>query len=197
MKFRIKAPVAAFLFAALAAALLLILPPPGGVTPVMMRAAAVIVLAIALWSTVVVPSYFGSLIFLFAAAVLVVAPAQVVFSGFHAGAMWLVFGGLVIGLAVQRVGLDVRLVRALLTRVPSAYLPITYGIVIVSAALGFVIPSAAGRVAMLIPIMVALAERMGFEAGSRGRNGLVLAATMGTMTPSFGILPANVPNMVI
>ena len=41
----------------------------------------------------------------------------------------------------------------------------------------------------------ALAQRLGFGGESKGRAGLVLAATMGTMTPGFSILPANVPNM--
>ena len=62
----------------------------------MMRAAAVVVIALGLWSTAVVPAYYGSLVFLFLAMVLAVGPAGIVFSGFHAGATWLVFGGLVI-----------------------------------------------------------------------------------------------------
>ena len=43
----------------------------------------------------------------------------------------------------------------------------------------------------------ALAARLGFAEGSRGRAGLVLAAAMGTMVPAFAILPANVPNMAL
>jgi len=49
----------------------------------------------------------------------------------------------------------------------------------------------------LVPIMLSLSERLGFDPGSKGRNGLVLAAAMGTMTPAFGILPSNVPNMAL
>ncbi len=171
------------------------MPPPVGATPVIMRAAAIIVLAIGLWSTAVIPPYLGALVFLFAAMVLGVAPASAVFSGFHAGAMWLVFGGLVIGLAVQRTGLDMRLVRTILARAPGHYLSILYGIAIIAVALAFVIPSASGRVAMMVPIMVALAHRLGFDPGSRGYTGLVLGGAMGTMNPAFAILPANVPNM--
>jgi hypothetical protein len=42
-----------------------------------------------------------------------IAPADVVFSGFHSTAFWLVFGGLVIGLGVKRTGLAERLARAI------------------------------------------------------------------------------------
>jgi anion transporter len=176
---------------------LFVLPPPMGVEPEVMKAAAVIVLALGLWATAIVPSYFGSLIFLFMAVILAVAPAKVVFSGFHAGATWLVFGGLVIGLGVKRSGLDVRLVRSLLTHFPKTYFAMIYGIFWVSTVLAFIVPSASGRVALLVPIMLALADELGFDKNSKGRTGLVLAASMGTMIPAFNILPANVPNMAL
>jgi len=174
---------------------LLLMPGIAGLEPLQARTAAVVVLAIGFWSTAVVPAFLGSLVFLFAAMVLAVAPASVVFSGFHSGAIWLVFGGLVLGLSVQRVGLDVRLVRNLLQHLPRGYLALIYGIFAVGLALAFVIPSASGRVAILVPIVLALAGRLGFDEGSRGRSGLVLAATLGTTVPSFSVLPANVPNM--
>jgi len=184
-----------FFLAAVIATLLLILPPPEGVAPATMRAGAVMVLGIGLWATNIVPSHYGALLFLFVAMVLAVAPAKVVFSGFASGAVWLVFGGIVIGLAVKRTGLDMRLAAPFLNRLPHNLLTITYGIFWISASLGFVIPSAAGRVALLVPILLALARRLGFDGGSKGETGLVLAGTMGTMIPAFAILPANVPNM--
>ena len=183
----IKPSGALFLVAALIAALLLILPAPEGIGAGTMRAGAVMTLAVGLWATNVVPSHYGALIFLFASMVLAVAPANIVFSGFASGAVWLVFGGIVIGLSVKRTGLDMRL--------PNNLLAITYGIFWISASLGFIIPSASGRVALLIPILLALAGRLGFSEGSKGENGLILAGTMGTMIPAFAILPANVPNM--
>ncbi len=187
----------AFLFIAslLIALALLLAPPFVGLNAHMLRAAAVCILAVGLWSTNVTPSYYGSLIFVFAAMVLAVAPAPTTFSGFYAGATWLVFGGLVIGLGVQRTGLDVRLVRGMLGLFPKSYLALSYGVFLVGSALTLVVPSASGRVALIVPIVAALAQRLGFGGESKGRAGLVLAATMGTMTPGFSILPANVPNM--
>ena len=107
-------------FIALAFSVFLLLAPmPLGMAPKVLPAAAVVLLAVALWSTAVVPSALGSIIFLFA-AVVSVAPASIVFSGFYAGATWLVFGGLVVGLGVRRSGLDVRLINTLLKRLPSS-----------------------------------------------------------------------------
>ena len=185
-------------FVALAFSVFLLLAPmPLGMAPKVLPAAAVVLLAVALWSTAVVSSALGSIIFLFAAVVLSVAPASIVFSGFYAGATWLVFGGLVVGLGVRRSGLDVRLINTLLKRLPSSYLGIVYGIFFVAFMLAWVVPSASARVALLVPIVLSLNKRLGFEVGSKGHNGLVLASAMGTMTPAFGILPSNVPNMAL
>lgn len=186
-----------FAAAALAAALLLVLPAPAGMAPGQMRTAALLIFAIGLWSTSVVPAFLGSLIFLFAAMVTGVAPAKVVFSGFYADAMWLVFGGLVIGLGVKRSGLDLRLVRNVLAHFPRTYLPLLYGVFLMGTGLSFLVPSASGRVTLLVPITMALAKRIGFRPGAKGQAGVVLAGAMGTLMPAFGVLPANVPNMAL
>ena len=176
-------------------------PAPAGIDPQVIKSAAVIFLAIGLWSTAVLPSSFGSLIFLFVTVVLSIAPAKVVFSGFHSSATWLVFGGLIIGLGVKKTGLDMRLVRSFIANFPKRYFGMIYGVFWVGMALAFIVPSASGRVAVLVPIMVALAKELGFSEDSpssgKGRTGLILAASMGTMVPAFTILPANVPNMAL
>jgi di/tricarboxylate transporter len=54
-----------------------------------------------------------------------------------------------------------------------------------------------GRVVLLTPIALSLADHFGFKKGSKGRTGVLLAIILGTYIPAFGILPANVPNMVL
>ena len=194
----LKSPSKLIFGAAFLASLSLVLTPtPQGLDADVMTSAAVVVLAIALWSTAVIPSVMGSLVFLLVAVVLAVAPPEVVFSGFHAGAIWLVFGGVVIGLGVKRSGLDTRLVNRFLARIPATYLGVVYSIFFAAFMLAWIVPSASARVALLVPIMIALSEGLGFKKGSKGQTGLVLASAMGTMTPAFGILPANVPNMAL
>lgn len=61
----------------------------------------------------------------------------------------------------------------------------------------FIMPSAMGRVMLLVPITLALADHFGFAKGSNGRTGLVLAAVLGTYMPAFSILPANAPNIIL
>jgi hypothetical protein len=54
-----------------------------------------------------------------------------------------------------------------------------------------------GRIAVLMPIVLAVADRAGLAPGSPGRIGLALAVGFGTFMLSVSILPANVPNLVL
>lgn len=69
--------------------------------------------------------------------------------------------------------------------------------VAISYALAFVMPSNMGRITLLMPIVMALADRAGLAEGTRGRIGLALAVGFGTFQLSASILPANVPNLVM
>src|SRR3546814_6583218 len=70
-------------------------------------------------------------LFFLGAMVLHVGEAPVVFSGFASPAFWLVFGGLVIGAAVDRTGLGQRIARALVGRFRGGYLSTVTGVVTV------------------------------------------------------------------
>lgn len=181
---------------------LLVFPGLIGGSPELGRAAGAVIAAVGLWATGAVPPYFASLIFMGVAVALSIAPPAVVFSGFHSSAVWLVFGGIVLGLAVRTIGLGDRLVQTILQRFPVSYRGLLYALSLTGLALSFVIPSAAGRVLILMPIVLAVADRLGFVPDSsgkvsNGRTGLVMAAGLGTMIPAFGILPANVPNVAL
>jgi len=83
---------------AIAAALLvLVFPPlPSGET----RALALIIAALGLWATGAVPEHITAVGFFTMAMLFAVAPPAVVFGGFDSAALWLIFGGLVMGVAV-------------------------------------------------------------------------------------------------
>ena len=50
---------------------------------------------------------------------------------------------------------------------------------------------------LLVPIASALCERVGFERGSTGYYGIVLAAIMATYQCGTTVLTANAPNLVL
>jgi anion transporter len=180
---------------ALAAGLVILVvrPLPGGES----AALALAVACIGLWATGAVPEPVTAVIFFTAAMLLKVAPPQVVFGGFESAALWLVFGGLVMGVAVRTTGLGERIATRLSVAFGSTYWGVIAGTTLIGVALGFLLPSSMGRAILLMPIALGLASRAGFTPGSNGHIGVVLAAAFGCHVPTFSILPANLPNLVL
>jgi len=152
---------------------------------------------VALWATARLPEYLVALLFFAVAMVLHVAPADLVFSGFLSSAFWLVLSGFVLGVAIRKVGLADRAARLLASHLSGSWPRLVGGVVLLTYALAFVMPSNMGRIALLMPVVMALADQAGLAGGSRGRIGLALAVGFGTFQLSTSILPANVPNLVM
>lgn len=159
------------------------------------QAAGIVLFSVTLWATGAIPIHITALIMFLATVVLDIAPTNVVFSGFHAGATWLIFGGLIITLAMQRSGLATRAVQALVMHLPAHYFAMALGIAASGVVLAFLMPSASARAVLMAPLAMALADRLGFAENTQARFGLVLAATMGSTIPAFGILPSTVVSM--
>jgi di/tricarboxylate transporter len=160
-------------------------------------AMALTVLVIGFWASGVVAEYLTALMFFTVAMLFELAPAEVTFSGFGAGATWLIFSGLVIGVGVNSSGLGERIARHLSSLFDRSYPRIVFGIILVALVLGFVMPSSMGRVVLMMPIAIALARELGYEPTSRGFTGICLAAGFGCIFMPYGILPANIPNVVL
>lgn len=160
-------------------------------------AAGLTVLTIGMWATSALPEHLVAVIFFVLAIVLSVAPQEVVLSGFLSSALWLVFGGLVLGVAVQRTGLGGWLASGVVDRIGVSYASVIAAVVIGNVLLGFLVPSAMARAVILMPIVVALAEQLGFTPGHRGRTGMVVASAVCVYIVPATILPANLPNAVL
>lgn len=181
-----------------AAGLLLYSTTPGAAeAPGAWRAAAVSLGALALWATGVIPEMVTAVAFFLLCVLLGVAPPGTIFSGFASTAFWLAFGGLLIGMSVKRTGLGARLAHVLVGRIGGSYLALCLGIALVGMMLAFLMPSSMGRVVLLTPVVLSLADSLGFKAGSRGRAGLVLLTGYIGFNPPIAVLPAVVPNMVM
>ena len=154
-------------------------------------------IAILLWATSALPEYLTALLFFAALMVFRSAPADVVFSGFQSEAFWLVLGGFVLGSAIRKVGLADRIAHLLAGSLSGSWFRMVSGIVVLTYALAFVMPSNMSRIALLMPIVLAFADRVGLREGSPGRYALSLAVGFGTYELSASILPSNVPNLIM
>jgi anion transporter len=161
------------------------------------KAAVLALLTLVFWATALIPEHLTALLFFLLAMVFSLAGPEVIFAGFGSAAIWLIFGGLVIGIAISSTGLGARIARYAAVWLHGSYLKIISGLVAAGLLFSFLMPSAMGRVVLLTPIALSLADHFGFKEGSKGRTGVLLAIILGTYIPAFGILPANVPNMVL
>lgn len=180
-----------------AVAIVIALTVPFGLTPVQAQTLGIVLVTLSLWGTSVLPGYLASLIFFTFILVLGIARPEVAFSGFASAAMWLIVAGFVIGAAIRLSGLGARIAAWIGPHLSSSYALLLYGLMAISMLLGFLMPSSMGRAVVMMPIGLALAERLGFDKGSNGRIGVALVVAFGTHMPSFAILPSNIPNIVL
>ncbi len=175
----------------------MLLNPPALLSSNELQVAAVSVVTICLWATGIIPEFITSLSFFAVCMLLSLAPASVIFSGFESSAVWLIFGGLVLGIAINVTGLGRRTARIVARNLHGSYAGIIFGLVAGGVLFSFLMPSAMGRAVLLTPIAASMAEHFGFGKNSKGRTGVILAVILGSFIPAFSILPANVPNMVL
>lgn len=176
---------------------LLLWPAPAGTPVVAMRGAAVVLLTIGLFATGVVAEHVAALGFFLLAVLLGVAKPATVFAGFASGSLWLVVGGMALGIAVKETGLGERVARALFARFSGSYPRLVAAVIGVTFLLSVFIPSGMARLVLLFPVVMSLADQVGLARGRRGRTGLALALGMTIFNPPVAILPSVVPNLIL
>ena len=186
-----------FVLVALLASIWIALGPLSTVNPLIAHSAAVVLVTLVLWSTGTLPPFLTSLIFFALVLIFGLAKPDLIFSGFGSAAVWLIISGFVIGSAISVSGLGQRLAAFLAPVLAGSYPRMVIGLSMAASLLGFVMPSSVGRAVVMIPIGMALADRVGFRAGSNGRIGIAAALALACNLPSFAILPANIPNMIL
>lgn len=157
----------------------------------------IVIVTLTLWGTALVQNYLAAMIFFAVTLILHLASPELVFSGFSSAAVWLIISGFVIGSAINISGLGDRMAAAVAPALTGSYARLIGGLVLLSMLLGFLMPSSIGRAVALMPVGMALADRVGFAPGSNGRIGIAIALSIGCNMPSFAILPSNIPNMVL
>jgi di/tricarboxylate transporter len=178
--------------------LLLLFPPTlGALPPPLVQAGILVVFTIAAWAFGLFAEPVASLTFFLLAMVFQLAKPAVVFSGFQSTAWWLVLGGSITGIAVDVTGLGRRLAGLLFGRATGSYGRIVAAVAATAVGLAFVMPSTAARILLLMPIVLALADRLGLTPGRVGRTGLVMTVVAASNMPPTAILPANIPNAVL
>lgn len=197
-----KQPIAPWRIAilALAAALLVAsvtVVPPAAIPPRAFTALLLTLAVVAMWATVAIPQPYASMLFLAAVLATGISSPRTVVSGFLSSTLFLVFGGLLIGLAAERSGFGAWVARKFLAPFRTSYSQLVLGILVGTSILSFLVPANMGRLAITVPIVLALARDAKYEIGSAGHAALVIAAVVGNFTVAISILPANLLNVMI
>lgn len=182
---------------AVVVAILLALFPLSAYPTTFSYSSAAVLITLICWSTGILPPFLTGLLFFALATTFKLIDPTLLFSGFGSTAVWLIISGFVIGSAISATGLGKKLASVIAPHLTASYAKLVAGLVITAALLGFVMPSSVGRAVVLIPIGMALAEQVGFAKGSNGRIGIATALALSCNMPSFAILPANIPNMIL
>lgn len=170
-----------------------------GAPPQMADSLGLVALAIGFWALAVLPEALTGLVFLLGAVTIAGLAPPVVFSGFTTTAFWLIFAGVILSASATKTGLSHWLASRFLN---ARFAMSSYGariglIVLFAATLALILPSTLARVAVLLPLVIALCDMVGYQPGSKGRIGLVLAVPVGTYIVPTTFLPANLPNIVL
>jgi di/tricarboxylate transporter len=161
------------------------------------RGGILVVLTIVAWAFGFFAESVTTLLFFMLAAVFEIAKPSVIFSGFETPAWWLVVGGAITSIGVERTALSQRFAAFLLRLMTASYRSSLTAVAFASLGLAFVIPSATARVMLLMPIVLALADRLGLAPGRPGRAGLVMTAAVVSTLHSATVLPANLSGPVL
>ncbi|MEI9805496.1 MAG: SLC13 family permease [Pseudolabrys sp.] len=135
-----------------------------GHAPAIWQAAAITAAIILLWSTGALPEDQTALIFFASASILGLVGSDVIFSGFVTAAVWLVFAGLVIGVAVRRTGIDQLIATPIIALAGSSYWRAVATVIAISLVLSFTVPSSMTRMMLVIPVIIAFIERLGLAS---------------------------------
>lgn len=187
---------------AIAAAILLpmvvgLLPVPAGTPSSALDALALTIFVVVLWATIAVPQPYAAAAFLVLVIATGTASPRAALSGFASNAIWLVLGGILIGMAADKSGLGRYIARRSVGRFRHSYAAMIGGLLVGTTLLSFLVPATMGRIAITLPVVMALARDADYPPGSPGYAGLVIAAVIGNFTIALAVLPGNLLNMMV
>jgi sodium-dependent dicarboxylate transporter 2/3/5 len=178
-------------------ALMLILPAPAGMPPAAWHTTAIIVLMAIWWMTEALPLTATALVPFLAFPLFGIMTATDSAAAYYSPILFLVLGGAIIALAIERTGLHRRLALAIISRGGSTPAAMLFAFMAATAVLSMIVSNTATTLIMM-PIGLAVLHAAGVKAGhSDGfagalAMGIAFAATIG----GFGTLVGSPTNAI-
>src|SRR5687767_11129207 len=176
---------------------MLLLPAPGGMSPTAWRTTAIIVLMAAWWMTEALPLTATALVPFLAFPLLGIMTATESAASYYSPILFLVLGGAIVALAIERTGLHRRLALAIVSRGGGGPAQMLFAFMAATALLSTIVSNTATTLIMM-PIGLAVLRAAKVEPGHTDgfagalAMGIAFAATIG----GFGTLVGSPTNAI-
>ncbi|MCP4134865.1 MAG: cyclic nucleotide-binding domain-containing protein [bacterium] len=147
---------------------------------------AVFSITIIMWVFRLLPEYVPAVFLILASIILGIVPTEVVLAGFSSGSFFMALSVFGIGAVLVSSGLTYRLALLLLKRAPQSQTGYEAAMILVGILLTPVLPSANGRVALIMPILEDMLHSIKYKWG--GIASTRLAAALFTGTTAFSAI---------
>jgi len=158
---------------------------------------AILSAAIALWITKPIPIYMTGILIPVAAWATEFAPFDTAFSGFAGTTFWFLFAALGIAGCIRESGVARRIALFMLIKVKPRFSSLILTLVIIMFILGYVLPLAAARVALMLAIIVPIITLFDVQIRRNlGKAAIIIVALLGAAS-AWQVLTGGMPGMLL
>ncbi len=168
--------------------LFLLMPLPQGLSESARRSLVVFAYAASLWMLGALPPTLTALLSMISLPMLGVLSIEDTLAGFGNQTVWLLFGILLISVAIQESRLDKRIALSLLRLAHGNSRLIVIMIGMVALVLTFIMPTSVGRAALMTPICMGLVNALGLKPGSNLGKSIFLVFSFTSLLASAGVI---------
>lgn len=181
--------------AAVALVTIIALPAPEGLPQEGMRCLALFTSVFILYLFESVPAAVVSLLIVPLLVLLRITNIKEALAGFSSTSTYLIIGSFILAEAVIQSKLGSRITYWILLKLGTSVRRISFGIMLVTIVLAFMIPSSTARTAMMLPICINIIRRFpATEGKSRLGSNIIMTLGVTTSTISAGILTSTITN---
>lgn len=165
-----------------------VVPPPAGLTTSGWRALAIVGAAVALWFSESLPPAVTGLLVIILLAVLRVIPLEQALRGFSDPSLALLVGVFLLGAAMEHTGFARRLALRVVQLGKGVPSRTVFCVTAATMLFVFLLPSSAGRAAILVPIAAGIARALGLEPGSNLGRAMLVAVPITSLVFASAVM---------